>query len=65
MQEIQADVINRYGVALRNVRVIMAGAVPYQKPIYSATTLTLVLLRGLQQPPNSFHPGAQNRTAKG
>ena len=27
--------------------------------------LTLVFLRGLQQPPNSFRPGAQNRTAKG
>ena len=29
--------------------------------------LTLVLLRGggLQQPPKSFRPGAQNRTAKG
>ena len=27
--------------------------------------LTLVLLGGLQQPPNSFRPGAQNRVAKG
>ena len=27
--------------------------------------LTLVLLRGLQQPPKSFRPGAQNRIAKG
>ena len=29
------------------------------------TTLTLVLLRGVVQPPNGFRPGAQNRTAKG
>ena len=27
--------------------------------------LTLVLRRGLQQPPNSFRPGAQNHAAKG
>ena len=27
--------------------------------------LTLVLRRGLQQPPNIFRPGAQNRAAKG
>ena len=27
--------------------------------------LTLVLLGGLQQPPNGFRPGAQNHTAKG
>ena len=39
---------------------VMRIAQLYLKPI-----LTLVLLRGVGNPPNGFRPGAQNRTAKG